>query len=71
MVAAIETYTSLVDPDILVKAQNKDSQLVSLKCHIEQGTSPECYPSGLQYCFLKDGLFFRECNPLKSSWNFS
>ena len=56
MITAVETYTSLTDT-ILTKAQNEDSQLVSFKCNIEQGTSPECYPLGLRKCFLREGLF--------------
>ena len=45
MIAAVETYTFLVDPDVLIQAQAADPHL---KLRITQGTAPEHCPPGLR-----------------------
>ena len=60
-VSAVETYTFLADPDVLIQTQAADPQLANLKLLITQGTAPEHCPPGLRKCFLKDGLLCREC----------
>ena len=59
-VSAVETYTFLADPDVLIQTQAADPQLANLKLLITQGTAPEHCPPGLRKCFLKDGLLCRE-----------
>ena len=44
----------------IAEAQQKDSQLVLLKQHLEQNTILHGFPSGLRKCFAKDGLV---CQP--------
>ena len=55
-VSAVGTCIPLADSDTLANAQQNDSQLADLKCHIEQGTLPQRCPRGLCKCFIKDGL---------------
>ena len=59
-VSAVGTCIPLADSDTLANAQQNDSQLADLKCHIEQGTLPQRCPRGLCKCFIKDGLLCRE-----------
>ena len=41
MVSAVETYTFLADPDVLIQTQAADPQLANLKLLITQDTAPE------------------------------
>ena len=60
MVSAVDTYTFLADPDVLIQTQAAYPQLANLKLIITQYIAPEHCSSGLRKCFLKDGLLCRE-----------
>ena len=46
-ITTVEAGTSLTDPEFLTKAQMKDSQLITLKLHLQKGTVLHDGPPGL------------------------